>query len=972
MAPYKQLVFNVLDFGADPNGTGTVDSGEKIQNAINAAQNAIATGNSVGAVVYIPAGNYLIFRPIVITSSQITIRGDGMQKTFIKPGFSGACWSMAPVANALNLTTGITTSGGNSFLFSSTFGDVGYGMFQLRDHQGAEMHGFTAWTIEFFYRPTTIPGAGCSLIGSGGTRTLGEAYRLTLGIRQESDGSIAATMLTTSASYTVNAGPGAVVAGTTYHVAMAWTGSQFRFYFAQVGTSSVVIGTQATAGTFTQLPYEDFTIGLRPQVWPEGGVLLSPPNGAMDSIRISNVALYTGTFTAPTAKFGDTASTTLLMNFDTNYSPFTSNRSPLGNGFLMYRRNSLVAMATGFQAMEGMTFNHSNNSVGPFIMTAVESRFDDIECIGGRQGFSMFDNCYLTQVTRYRASSRSGVGSRFGLLLSSVSGVCRLDWCHCVGGAYPLFSGPPGSGTFSHIFLEATTNTLWMMTLKNDVGGTDSYAINGLIINDEPGGGAVEFGLVASGVNSLALNGWTGFFFGGSGMLGIMYVIGGGSIVVTAPYLTSGSPVPELIKIGSPAPAKPVILHNLYNVAANPVTLTPGSVIETPGPILDTYALVKGSVDATKQLRFEVDGFTPATTRVATWPDADINVPGRDIANVWSAIQIFQSGFLRATSPQFTADISDSNGNEILKITAVSGAVNEMTIGNAQTGLNPTFTATGPDTNIGWSLVLKGTGNFALTGSHSIVSSSPNAFGVGRVGITNPGLNVDASAATCVTGFNIASLAAGNGVSFTVTSSGTNEAGKFNAKGTGALTFQTDRISMSSLGKVSAVAGNGATPSADSLTFGGLYHRDFSVVGNVGAGEDDLHSKTVAANVLGEDGDTIKFHVTGRWTAGASTRTVKVYYAGSILVTLSSASTDQIWSVDGTITRTDSGNARFKLTAHLSPAAGSSPTQFFAREQTNAVTHSSANIFKCTGESSGATNNDVTQTLTLLYKNSTP
>lgn len=40
-------------------------------------------------------------------------------------------------------------------------------------------------------------------------------------------------------------------------------------------------------------------------------------------------------------------------------------------------------------------------------------------------------------------------------------------------------------------------------------------------------------------------------------------------------------------------------------------------------PVSDTIAIVKGSGDASKLLRFEVDGFTTATTRVATMPDKD-------------------------------------------------------------------------------------------------------------------------------------------------------------------------------------------------------------------------------------------------------------------------------------------------------------------------------------------------------------
>ena len=47
---------------------------------------------------------------------------------------------------------------------------------------------------------------------------------------------------------------------------------------------------------------------------------------------------------------------------------------------------------------------------------------------------------------------------------------------------------------------------------------------------------------------------------------------------------------------------------------------------------MDTNPVVKGSADATKQVRFEVDGLTTATTRVLTVPDADLTLVGADTA----------------------------------------------------------------------------------------------------------------------------------------------------------------------------------------------------------------------------------------------------------------------------------------------------------------------------------------------------
>lgn len=62
----------------------------------------------------------------------------------------------------------------------------------------------------------------------------------------------------------------------------------------------------------------------------------------------------------------------------------------------------------------------------------------------------------------------------------------------------------------------------------------------------------------------------------------------------------------------------------------------------------------------------------------------------------------------RISSGSYIADI---NGNELIMFpTAVSSAVNEITVTNATTGNKPTISATGNDTNISLNLVGKGTG----------------------------------------------------------------------------------------------------------------------------------------------------------------------------------------------------------------------------------------------------------------------
>ena len=59
---------------------------------------------------------------------------------------------------------------------------------------------------------------------------------------------------------------------------------------------------------------------------------------------------------------------------------------------------------------------------------------------------------------------------------------------------------------------------------------------------------------------------------------------------------------------------------------------------------------------------------------------------------------------------KLVGDVIDTNGNELLKVTATASAVNELTLANAATGGAPVLSATGGDTNIGIALTPKGTG----------------------------------------------------------------------------------------------------------------------------------------------------------------------------------------------------------------------------------------------------------------------
>lgn len=128
------------------------------------------------------------------------------------------------------------------------------------------------------------------------------------------------------------------------------------------------------------------------------------------------------------------------------------------------------------------------------------------------------------------------------------------------------------------------------------------------------------------------------------------------------------------------------------------------------------------------------------------------------------------------TSPKVGTAILDTNGNELLNVTATGSAVNELTLANAATGNAPILSATGGDTDIGITLTPKGAG--VLTSSAILVTpatttaaaslraphgTAPTSPTNGDIWTTTAGIFVR------VNGVTVGPLAAGGGGSGTKT-----------------------------------------------------------------------------------------------------------------------------------------------------------------------------------------------------------
>jgi hypothetical protein len=78
---------------------------------------------------------------------------------------------------------------------------------------------------------------------------------------------------------------------------------------------------------------------------------------------------------------------------------------------------------------------------------------------------------------------------------------------------------------------------------------------------------------------------------------------------------------------------------------------------------------------------------------------------------------------------KIVGDVIDTNGNELLKVSATASAVNELTVTNAATGSAPRLSASGDDTNIALKLAGKGTGDVVAQVNGSDVWSASSSFG---------------------------------------------------------------------------------------------------------------------------------------------------------------------------------------------------------------------------------------------------
>jgi hypothetical protein len=164
---------------------------------------------------------------------------------------------------------------------------------------------------------------------------------------------------------------------------------------------------------------------------------------------------------------------------------------------------------------------------------------------------------------------------------------------------------------------------------------------------------------------------------------------------------------------------------------------------------------------------------------------------------------------------------------------------------------------------------------------------------------------------------------------------------------------------------------NPAITVGTAVTLGGQYLQNITTVGNVGSGEDDLHSYTVAANVLANDGDSIDVSACGVILAVGTTKQLKMFFGGTAVFTSGffDPAADFHWSIRATITRIDSDSIIANIMVMTSDGViGGNAALACRATQVNSLTFTGTLTLKFTGQDTDGVSDRVTQTMSVVRK----
>jgi Pectate lyase superfamily protein len=503
--------FNVKNPIYGAKGDGRTDDTSAIQAAYNAAcAFAVASntgGNgSTGATVWFPAGIYPTSFSLISNCSQpITWKCESEGACKVRTASSVFPIIMHESARYLNaikkqapiLATSLATGSGSAM----NWGRDSQYYYDLKDAQDGfhppwntakPLNGLSAFSVEGFLNYAG-GGSGANYIMSSHGDDLNLANKggaIDLYVTPGSPNKLAVCVNTSGNGYTCTAAGGTISTNTTYEFEVSYGGSEVRLFCGAPGSTTTLIGTAAMTGIVVQKPSEVFALG------DGGGMIVGGQNGVgnehwlgqLDSIRISNIARHTSTYTAPAAKFSNDSSTLLLMN-NLAQSDVLLQVTNIRDGF------SPVWIPIHWQGTTGG--GGSNNAYGSFVNLYLQggsygilgenvlyTTLDHVTATGTHDSVKFEDISYGTRVEHLTTSGAPYYEA--GTVFPHTNGNIDMTWLFSTGGYYGMELIDSG-GQFNQLFMNPSSTSVADL----DIGGSTVFtsdSIHELNVDFESGG----------------------------------------------------------------------------------------------------------------------------------------------------------------------------------------------------------------------------------------------------------------------------------------------------------------------------------------------------------------------------------------------------------------------------------------------------------------------------------------------------